>query len=82
MTYFEGFIVPVPEGNKEEYRKHAQEAAALFQEFGVTRMVEAWGDDVPDGKVTDFKKGQREPGENAIFAGSNSDKAPARGQCQ
>jgi uncharacterized protein YbaA (DUF1428 family) len=56
MTYFEGFIVPVPKANKEAYRKHASEGAPLFQEFGVTRMVEAWGDDVADGKVTDFKK--------------------------
>ena len=56
MTYFEGFIVPVPKANKEAYRKHASEFAPLVQEFGVTRMVEAWGDDVADGKVTDFKK--------------------------
>ncbi len=56
MTYFEGFVVPVPKANKEAYRKHASEAAPLFQEFGVTRMVEAWGDDVADGKVTDFRK--------------------------
>jgi uncharacterized protein YbaA (DUF1428 family) len=56
MTYFEGFIVPVPKANKDAYRKHATDAAPLFQEFGVTRMVEAWGDDVADGKVTDFRK--------------------------
>ena len=24
-------------------------------EHGVTRVVDAWGDDVPDGKVTDYK---------------------------
>jgi uncharacterized protein YbaA (DUF1428 family) len=56
MTYFEGFVVPVPKANKEAYRKHASDAAPLFQEFGVTRMAEAWGDDIADGKVTDFKK--------------------------
>jgi uncharacterized protein YbaA (DUF1428 family) len=56
MTYFEGFIVPVPKANKDAYRKHASDFAPLVQEFGVTRMVEAWGDDIADGKVTDFKK--------------------------
>ncbi len=56
MTYFEGFIVPVPKANKDAYRQHASEGAPLFQELGVTRMVEAWGDDVADGKVTDFRK--------------------------
>ena len=54
MTYVEGFVVAVPTAKKEAYRKHAADAADLFQEFGVARMVEAWGDDVPRGKVTDF----------------------------
>ncbi len=43
MAYIEGFVVAVPKANKELYRKHAAEAAVLFKEFGVTRMVEAWG---------------------------------------
>ncbi len=54
MTYVEGFVAAVPTANKEEYRKHAADAAPLFREFGATRMVENWGDDVPKGKVTDF----------------------------
>ena len=55
MTYVEGFVVAVPTANRDEYRAHAASALPLFKEFGVTRMVEAWADDVPDGKVTDFK---------------------------
>lgn len=55
MAYVEGFVVAVPAANKELYRKHAADAAPLFSEFGAARMVEAWGDDVPDGEVTDFK---------------------------
>lgn len=55
MTYIEGFVVPVPAANRDAYRKHANDAAPLLREFGVRRMVETWGDDVPEGKVTDFK---------------------------
>jgi len=56
MTYFEGFIVPVPEANRDSYRKHASEFAPLVQGVGVGRMVESWDSDVPEGKVTDFRK--------------------------
>jgi uncharacterized protein YbaA (DUF1428 family) len=56
MSYIEGFIVPVPKANKEAYRKSAADAAPLFKEYGVTRHIEAWDSDVPEGKVTDFRK--------------------------
>ena len=56
MTYFEGFIVPVPEANKDAFRTHANELAPLLKDCGVRRQVEAWDSDVPEGKVTDFRK--------------------------
>jgi uncharacterized protein YbaA (DUF1428 family) len=69
MTYFEGFITPVPEANKDAFRKHASEAAPLFQEFGVRRVVEAWDSDIPEGKVTDFRKAvDAKPDEKIVFS--------------
>ena len=47
MSYVEGFVAAVPAANKEAYRKHAADAASLFKEFGVTRMVEAWATTCP-----------------------------------
>jgi uncharacterized protein YbaA (DUF1428 family) len=55
MSYIEGFVAAVPRGNKEAYRQHAEGAVSFFKEIGATRQVEGWGDDIPDGKVTDFK---------------------------
>ncbi|GAA0861029.1 DUF1428 domain-containing protein [Sphingopyxis soli] len=69
MTYVEGFVLAVPTANREAYRKHAADAAPLFREFGVSRMVECWGDDVPDGKVNDFKSAvQAKPDETVVFS--------------
>lgn len=56
MAYIEGFVAAVPTANKETYTRHAAGAVPLFKEFGVTRVVENWGDDVPEGKVTDFRR--------------------------
>jgi uncharacterized protein YbaA (DUF1428 family) len=69
MSYVDGFVAAVPAANKEAYRKHAADAEPLFKEFGARRMVEAWGDDVPDGKVTDFKGAvQAQEGEVVVFS--------------
>ena len=69
MTYVEGFVVAVPAANQEAYRRQAAEAEPLFREFGAARMVEAWGDDVPEGKVTDFRMAvQAKEDENVVFS--------------
>ncbi|MGN6154190.1 MAG: DUF1428 domain-containing protein [Sphingomicrobium sp.] len=69
MTYFEGFIAPVPEANKDAYRKHAADAAEVLRDVGVVRHVEAWDSDVPEGRVTDFRKAvEAKPDEKVVFA--------------
>lgn len=66
MTYVEGFVAAVPAANREAYRRHAAGAAPIFKEFGVRRMVENWGDDVPDGKVTDFRGAVKATGDEVV----------------
>jgi uncharacterized protein YbaA (DUF1428 family) len=62
-------VIPVPEANKDAYRDMAAKTAPMFQEHGATRIVECWGDAVPEGKVTDFRKAvQAEEGEAVVFS--------------
>jgi uncharacterized protein YbaA (DUF1428 family) len=69
MTYFEGFIAPVPEANKDAYRTHATNFASLSPEFGIGRHVEAWDSDVPEGKLTDYRKAvDAKPDEKIVLA--------------
>ena len=55
MSYVDGFVLAVPKAKKAEYQAMAVKTWAVFKEFGAIRQVECWGDDVPDGKVTDFR---------------------------
>ncbi|MGM9484025.1 DUF1428 domain-containing protein [Roseateles sp. NT4] len=71
MNYVDGYVVPVPNQNRELYRKLALEMAALFKENGALRVVECWGDDVPEGKLTSFPLAvQCQPDETVVFSWS------------
>ncbi len=69
MTYVSGFVIAVPEGNKQAYHDFSMKMAAIFRDFGAVRTVECWGEDVPDGTVTDFRRAvAAEAGEAIVFA--------------
>jgi uncharacterized protein YbaA (DUF1428 family) len=68
-SYVDGYVLPVPEGKKDAYRAMAEKAAGKFKEYGAVRVVEAWGDDVPEGKVTDYQRAVKaEDGEGIIYS--------------
>lgn len=67
--YVQGFLIPVPEDKKDAYVKMAEYAWDMFKGYGATSMVEAWGDDVPEGKQTDFYRGVKaQKGETVVFS--------------
>ena len=69
MHYIDGFVVAVPDDQRDIYVRYAGEAARVFKEYGALRVVECWGDDVPEGKLTSFPMAvKREPGESVVFA--------------
>ena len=69
MSYIDGFLMAVPTANKEKFIEHAKLGDSIFTELGATRVVECWADDVPEGKVTDFRKSvQAEADESVVFS--------------
>ena len=54
MSYIDGFVAAVPTANRGAYKRHAEMAADVFKDHGALKLVECWGDDVPDGKLTSF----------------------------
>lgn len=69
MAYVDGFVLAVPDKNKEAYRKMAAKFADMFREIGALQIMECWGDDVPDGKETSFPMAVKAgPGETVVFS--------------
>lgn len=69
MTYVDGFVTPVPEGGRAAYLAFAKRAWEMFRALGATSTMECWGDEVPEGKQTDFRRAvAAAPGETVVFS--------------
>ncbi|MFT6473296.1 DUF1428 domain-containing protein [Qipengyuania profunda] len=64
--YIDGFVMAVPTANKDKFTAHAEMADNVFIDLGATRVIECWGDDVPDGETTDFRKAVKAKDDEAV----------------
>ncbi len=69
MSYADGFVIAVPTAGRQAFIDQARKADAAFIEYGALRVLECWGDDVPEGKLTDFRRAvQATADETVVFS--------------
>ncbi len=69
MNYIDAFVVAVPTDKQAEYIAHARSMVEVFKAYGAIKLVECWGDDVPEGKLTSFPLAVKcEPHETVVFS--------------
>lgn len=69
MTFIDAFVAAVPNARRDEYLAHARKSLPLFLKHGATGMMENWGVDVPDGKLTSLPMAvQLQPDESVVFS--------------
>jgi uncharacterized protein YbaA (DUF1428 family) len=69
MNYVDGFVLAVTTTHRKTYREFAAASAAVIKEHGALSVVECWGDDVPEGKLTSFPMAvQRKEDESVVFS--------------
>ncbi len=69
MAFIDGFVIPVANAKRDAYLANARIAADAFKRYGALSVVENWGDDVPDGKLTSFPMAvKKEANETVVFS--------------
>jgi uncharacterized protein YbaA (DUF1428 family) len=67
--YVNGFVVAVPESNKDAFRKVSEGWWEIAKDHGALEHVETWEADVPDGEQTDFRRAvQLKEDEKVVFS--------------
>jgi uncharacterized protein YbaA (DUF1428 family) len=72
MSYVDGFMLAVPNKNKEAYKATSEMMLKIWkEEYGLVSATECWGDDVPAGEVTSMPQAvQCKDDETVVFSWS------------
>ena len=69
MTYVDGFVMPLPKSNVDEYRQIATTAGGVWRDHGALDYKECLADDVKVGEVTSFPQAVKlADDETVVFA--------------
>ncbi len=69
MSYIDMTVMAVPTAKKDAFLAHSRAVDPLFREAGALSVTETWGSDVPDGKVTDFKRAVQATADETVAIG-------------
>lgn len=53
-TYIDGYVMVVPQANKQAFIKYVEESIPIYKEYGALRVVDCWADDLPIGRVNSY----------------------------
>jgi uncharacterized protein YbaA (DUF1428 family) len=69
MPYVDGYVLPVPKKNLQEYARIARKAGKVWREHGALEYRECAGDDLSTTKTIPFPRTVRlKPGETVVFS--------------
>ena len=67
--YVNGFVLAVPEENKDAVRKMSEAWWEIAKDYGALEQVENWEANLPDGEQTDFRRAVHlKEGEKVMFS--------------
>lgn len=66
MAYIDGYVIAVRNADKQAFVDMANSIDKLFMDYGASRVVECWADDVPHGKLTDFYRAVQANDDEAV----------------
>lgn len=67
--YVDGFVLALPRARRDEFVGFARVCDPIFMEHGANWIMENWGVEIPEGKLTDFRRAvQAAPDDEIVFS--------------